>query len=57
MKCGSQPTPISIHATCSSGKRSNTPVNSIAVMLPAAIENTWLMPPIAFARAASVVMS
>ena len=29
MKCGSQPTPVSIQHTWSSGKRSNTPVNSI----------------------------
>ena len=57
MKCGSQPTPVSIQQTCSSGNRSKTPVNSIAVMLPAAIEKTWLIPPIAFARVASLVMS
>ncbi len=48
MKCGSHPTPVSIQQTVSSGKRSKTPVNSIDVMLPAAIENTWLIPPIAF---------
>ena len=57
MKCGSQPTPVSIQQTCSSGNRSNTPVKSIDVMLPAAIENTWLMPPMALARVASLRMS
>ena len=56
MKCGSHPTPVSIQHTWSSGKRSKTPVNSIDVMFPAAIEKTWLIPPIALARVASLVM-
>ncbi len=56
-RCGIQPTPVSIQQTWSSGNRSNTPVNSIDEMLPVAIENTWLMPPMALARVASLRMS
>src|SRR3954452_12774205 len=49
-KCGIQPTPVSIQHSCSSGNRSNTPVRIRSVIAPVAIENTWLMPPIALAR-------
>ena len=33
------------------------PVKIMSVIAPVAIENTWLMPPIALARVASLVMS
>ena len=57
MKCGIQPTPVSVHTICSSGKRSNTPVKIIWVMFDVVAAKTWLIPPIALARVAALRMS